>query len=90
MVDNLRRDDAEAIVQLILSTSKSLNEFLLDRRDSRSKEEFDFLKKIVGRLMGFQYFEVVEVVGSKYKDIVENLHGSYHSNLNFKFPEINK
>ncbi|MER9137540.1 hypothetical protein NKI20_14790 [Mesorhizobium sp. M0830] len=89
MADNLRRDDAEAIVQLILGTSKSLNEFLLDRRDSRSKEEFDFLKKIVGRLMGFQYFEVVEVVGSKYKDIVENLHGST-PNLNFKFPEINK
>jgi hypothetical protein len=89
VVDNIRRDDAEAIVQLILGTSKALNEFLLERRDSRSKEEFDFLKKIVGRLMGLQYFEVVEVVGNKYKDIVENLHGSV-PNLNFEFPEINK
>ncbi|MER9162493.1 hypothetical protein [Mesorhizobium sp. M0715] len=89
MVDNLRRDDAEAIVQLILGTSKALNEFLLDRRDLRSKEEFDFLKKIVGRLMGFQYFEVVEVVGSKYKDIVENLRGPA-SKSDFDFPEINK
>ncbi|RUY98365.1 MULTISPECIES: hypothetical protein [unclassified Mesorhizobium] len=89
MVDNLRRDDAEAIVQLILDVSKSLNEFLLDRRESRSKEEFDVLKKIIGRLMGFQYFEVVEVVGNKYKDIVENLHGSAPS-LNFDFPEISK
>ncbi|RWC25541.1 MAG: hypothetical protein EOS27_28480 [Mesorhizobium sp.] len=85
MVDDLRRDDAEAIVQLILGTSRDLNEFLLERRDSRSKEEFDFLKKIVGRLMGSQYFEVVEVVVSKYKDIVENLHGSA-PDLNLKFP----
>ncbi|TIW97527.1 MAG: hypothetical protein E5V59_09575 [Mesorhizobium sp.] len=89
MVDDLRRDDAEAIVQLILGASRDMNEFLLDRRDSRSKEEFDFLKKILGRLMGSQYFEVVEVVGSKYKDIVENLHGS-SPDLNFEFPEINK
>ncbi|RUU23760.1 hypothetical protein EOD10_04145 [Mesorhizobium sp. M7A.T.Ca.TU.009.01.3.2] len=89
MADNLRRDDAEAIVQLILGTSKAMNEFLLERRDSRSKEEFDFLKKVVGRLMGFQYFEVVEVVGSNYKDIVERLHGSA-SNLKFDFPEINR
>ncbi|RWC58876.1 hypothetical protein [Mesorhizobium sp.] len=89
MVDDLRRDDAEAIVQLILGTSKALNEFLLERRDSRSKEEFDFLKKIIGRLMGYQYFEVVEVVGSKYKDILKSLQGSA-PDLNLGFPEINK
>ncbi|TIW86563.1 MAG: hypothetical protein E5V51_13185 [Mesorhizobium sp.] len=89
MVNNLRRDDAEAIVQLILGTSKALNEFLLERRDSRSEEEFDFLKRIVGRLMGFQYFEVIEVVGDRYKEVIENLYGSL-PNLKFEFPDINK
>lgn len=88
MVNNLRRDDAEAIVRLIMGTSKALNEFLLDRRDSRSEEEFDFLKNIVGRLMGLQYFEVIDVVGDRYKEIIENLYGPV-PNIKFEFPEIN-
>jgi hypothetical protein len=89
MVNNLRREDAEVLLSLVQRNSKALNEFLLDRRESRSKEEFDFIKKVIGRLMGAQYFEVVEVIKDKYKDIAESAYGS-SIDLKFEFPEIKK
>ncbi|RWE04652.1 MAG: hypothetical protein E5V92_17805 [Mesorhizobium sp.] len=89
MANNLRRDDAEAIVQLVLKNSKALNEFLIERKDVRSKEEFDFLKKIVGRLMGAQYFDAIEVVKEKYSDIMDKVHGPV-SDMKFEFPKSKK
>jgi hypothetical protein len=89
MINNLRRDDAEAIVQLVLENSKALNEFLVERKEVRSKEEFDFLKKIVGRIMGAQYFESVEVIREKYKDIMDNVHGTV-SDTKFEFTKLKK
>lgn len=89
MANNLRRDDAEAIVQLVLKNSKALNEFLIERKDVRSKEEFDFLKKIVGRLMGAQYFDAIEVVKGKYSDIMDKVHGPV-SDMKFEFPKSKK
>ena len=86
MINNLRREDAEALIKLIQRNSNDLNEFLLERRDLRDAEEFDFLKKIIGGLMGAQYFEVVEVINEKYKDIVEIMYGSARD-LKFEFPE---
>lgn len=89
MVSNLRRDDSEALFKILQRNSIDLNDFLLERRGSRSKEEFDFLKKIAGRLMGAQYFEVIEIINEKYKDILENSYGSL-PDLKFEFPDPKK
>lgn len=86
MENNLRRDDAEAIVRLVLWQSNGLNNFIEDRKEIRSSDEIDFLKKIVGKLMGAIYFEVIEVITEKHKDIMDNVYGPI-SEMKFEFPK---
>jgi hypothetical protein len=86
MENNLRKEDAEAIVRLILSQSNALNNFIEDRKEIRSSDEIEFLKKIVGRLMGAIYFEVIEVINEKHKDIMDNVYRPM-SEIKFEFPK---
>ncbi len=39
--------------------------------------------------MGAQYFESVEVIREKYKDIMDNVHGTV-SDTKFEFPKLKK
>ncbi len=87
MESNLRREDAEAIVKMLLLHSKDFIRFIEERKDKRSMEEFIIIKKLIGNLMGSIYFEVIEVIEKEHKGVLDELSPPM-SEMNFDFPKL--
>jgi hypothetical protein len=89
MENNLRREDAEAVVQLLMRHSKEFNDFIEERKGKISAEEFSVLKKMFGKLMGAIYFEVIEVLQRDHKGIMDEIYAPF-AKMKFEFPKSGK
>ncbi len=72
-MNTISKDDADAIVETVLSHSRDFNSFLLERQAIRSTAAFDVLRNMVAHLMAAQYEEILRVVARQYPDIVRRL-----------------
>lgn len=86
MENNLRREDAKDIVNIILKHSNELNNFVEDRKEKRSDQEVEFLRRMIGRLKGIIYFEIIEVINEEFKEIMEDVYTSMPE-TKFEFPK---
>ncbi len=73
MKNTISREDANAIVDMILEHSRGLNGYLIERQGTRNAEAFDVLRNMVGRLMAAQYFEILRIVAKQHPDIMTRI-----------------
>ncbi|RCW79556.1 hypothetical protein [Phyllobacterium bourgognense] len=72
-MSEISKDDADAIVKIVLSHSRDYNAFLIVRQATRNAAAFNTLRNMVGCLMAAQSEEILRVVARQYPDIMSRL-----------------
>ena len=65
----MRRDVAEGVTAFTLEYSAKLNQSVQRVKDTCSSEEFERYRRIVGRIMGYMYIDIMRPIFFEYPDL---------------------